>query len=681
MDNSCVDKRWGKLKKIFFFTMLILILIPLVSAERTTRTISYFGGFVADAQANTPYSKTFTFKAPDGISQLYYVKAIIRADMTTTDTRVYVQTDGQFCDPNYYDVPTNERGYVMMFDCTDVVHGVGQYEVGFQANKDMKNVYAEWEFTYLNNPPSLVASIGGTEYRAGETSRIVLQILNNEGNSVNNGNCKTTVRDSNDMKVVNNANLNYINESNGIYFYEFDVELPTGVYSVDSWCNINGTKIHAGDTFHVAEWAEDIRRVKNVTDRPYISFVGGTEYTQDEAVGIRVQFLKADGSPITPYNPDGGGKCKFDLFHPNYTQILDDYNMTFINNSNGIFAYDWNESKDLGIYTVDVYCSKNQAPAFSSYLTSTFHVSAWGQGIINMTTNGTVVNEYYLLFAGGTEYVPNELSTLTVQFMRTKAGNPSPINDADWCRADIFLPNMSLWMDDLDFPYLSGSNALYYNRTVLPSIYGVYTIDAQCKKGGIETYVSHTFHVVPNISHAIEMHNKSIWGKLYNIQGELVDIEDAIIDVNFTMYDHLKRHNKTVMEKLYKIQDEIVVLGQNVTNISLEIVANMTDLPKEVYLYFDKAEERLIFNHDYCLNDNVTLRKELLIEKCVAGDCWNQTRNEDKVCPYGCDPETNKCKDPPWMRWLIIIGIIVAVIILVMFINWLIYKFEWMGVR
>jgi hypothetical protein len=131
--------------------------------------------------------------------------------------------------------------------------------------------------------------------------------------------------------------------------------------------------------------------------------------------------------------------------------------------------------------------------------------------------------------------------------------------------------------------------------------------------------------------------NQTIMNKLYGIQGELADITDLInisidliFNTNETIMTYLYSMNYSFWWNIYNVWNSLA----NVTNITMTIIANMTDLPRATYLYFETVEEQLIHNNDLCVGS--THRKELLVEKCVAGNCWNQSKNIDEVCPYGC---------------------------------------------
>jgi hypothetical protein len=135
--------------------------------------------------------------------------------------------------------------------------------------------------------------------------------------------------------------------------------------------------------------------------------------------------------------------------------------------------------------------------------------------------------------------------------------------------------------------------------------------------------------------------NHTIMNKLYGIQGELADITDLIdisidliFDTNETIMTYLYSMNYSLWYDIYNIWNSLSYNLANITNISIKISANMTDLPRATYLYFETVEEQLVHNNDLCVAN--VHRKELLIEKCVAGNCFNITKNIDEVCPYGC---------------------------------------------
>ena len=296
--------KFGILSLILFLSMFA----NTVLAEQSVKTIEIPFGYVAQTVANNWYTKDIKLESPDGIEKIISAEILLRGDFLS-GTKIYVEIDGKTCKETYWAIPNqNVANYLLSFDCSNLAGGKtgGTYTVRMKSDKIAQNIYVNIRFTYYNNPPSSVASIGGTEYKAGEPARVVLSILDNQGKPINDGSCFTTIRNSEDAAIVNNESLNYISDSNGIYFYQFVSEMPIGVYSVDSYCVLDGENVYASDTFHISQWAEDIRNIKEgmglitTSPEPYIGFVGGTEYTQNEYAGLRTQFLNGNGEPIFP---------------------------------------------------------------------------------------------------------------------------------------------------------------------------------------------------------------------------------------------------------------------------------------------------------------------------------------------------------------------------------------------
>lgn len=60
--------------------------------------------------------------------------------------------------------------------------------------------------------------------------------------------------------------------------------------------------------------------------------------------------------------------------------------------------------------------------------------------------------------------------------------------------------------------------------------------------------------------------------------------------------------------------------------------------------------------------DNTTLSIYRQQQICIESDCFNITKVENITCPYGCDLERNECIQPPYQRYLIVLGIVIFTI-------------------
>ena len=130
--------------------LLLLLLVPNVYAMKEVKIVRMFGGFFERVSPETKYEIPFRFYSPDGVSEIYYLKVRITADIPG-DTEVSLELMGEACRPKYYRVSSVKR-YTMEFDCTKNWRGEGRYEAILKTTSDIYNVYAEIEITYLNNP-------------------------------------------------------------------------------------------------------------------------------------------------------------------------------------------------------------------------------------------------------------------------------------------------------------------------------------------------------------------------------------------------------------------------------------------------------------------------------------------------------------------------------------------------
>ena len=173
-----------------------------------------------------------------------------------------------------------------------------------------------------------------------------------------------------------------------------------------------------------------------------------------------------------------------------------------------------------------------------SYIPTVGNVS-YVDWVGNIPRNGTGIK-----YAGGTEYKTNETASFAVQFRKVSSGSPEPINDGV-CNATVYYPNKTVWLNEVDMPYLAGSRGIYYYNTTTPSVEGVYTIDMLCSKGGINAYESASFHIagwannIFNISNMIASHNATMFNESQTIQ-------NLIRSHNNTMYVAIQALNSTI---------------------------------------------------------------------------------------------------------------------------------------
>jgi hypothetical protein len=597
-----------KIISLLIAIALYIFLTPYVLADKTVKTVEIFGGFIENVQADTPYSKDFTFKSPDGFDKLYYVKAKFRADNYNGQiARFYVKLDDNFCTPNYYDIPPETADYEMIFDCTDLFNHKGTYTGGFQSNQDLKFAYGEWQITYLNNPLGSL-DLFGTEYDVNQKGTSWVQLRNTESEPVNDGDCyinvwKPQLPNATHPIWIQDAPMLYLSDSDGLYYYDFIVpeDPPEGVYMMSARCSY----------IYDWEWYFDADELFGA-DR-YV------EYGVYEGDTIVLNsFVDYEYTKCTAGVCGGANKCCYADY--NYTldnTTFDSFNLFWMGETDedvDLTMYVWNYTDDswvmlpniltttgtgynypigineflsnsilnlndtIGIYDGD-YQMRIRVESianrifiqFDNWLSlrasqeGDFLVDMRGSGEIHVSsgnvTGVTFVGQVenvtnvanalatfgQLKYAGGTEYLSGTDGTIIYQFLRIDKGDPVPINDADYCNTTAWYPNGTLLFKDIPMTYLNDSNALYYYDFTVPYIEGIYRTQAECFRSiaNVRGHSASTFHV-ENLDEEIwDYENRTLTD--YNqswINSKLNNISNDV-DKN---YNFLQDFNTTMTE-------------------------------------------------------------------------------------------------------------------------------------
>lgn len=237
------------MKMLLVLPLLLIMMMSFVVAEQTVKTIEIPFGHIAQTVANNPYTQSININPPDKIAQIYSAEFVIKGDFqASTNVIGRVKQTGkswQDCTPNIWVTPNmNALNYEISFDCSDLAFGFkgGEIEFGIQTNKIAQNLRGMIKTTYYNDPEG-VMDIFGTEYRAGESARVFLQLKDNQGNPENNGACAIDVYYPNQVNAtatpyITNAPMLYLENSQGLYYYDIN-SLPEveGVYMMDAGCN------------------------------------------------------------------------------------------------------------------------------------------------------------------------------------------------------------------------------------------------------------------------------------------------------------------------------------------------------------------------------------------------------------------------------------------------------------
>lgn len=572
----------GKVIIALTICSFLILLVPLISAEKTVKTIDGYLDYIPQTVEDKIYSKIISIDPPDGITNIIDAQIIVKGDFQA-NTKVYAQIEGYFCSPEYWQVPNlNVPNYFISFDCTELAKNYkgNDFNMSFMTDDIAQNVLGTYKITYYNKPKP-EAKIFGTEYYLTDNyGKIFLQLLNDERQIIQNASCYSTIYYPNTTKMVNNSLMAY--HENGLYYYDLSVPQTEGVYMISAMCSIpqdvNTTAEHDFEDNDLSGgygWESDWTGTRCIilsSDTPIDSYHlkvdaqgGGTQYcmrsfNSSGCINGYITFYAKSASL------ESGDSCHYDYYNgTDYINLL-----TFVDG----------QDDDTYRYYSYEYCS-----AYGTSSDSRIRINATQDGSDNC-------------------YIDNIFITVQGQYNET------------------------------EYIYVRGSGEIHVTGANM-SFTGDLNVTAEIDL--TEVYENQT--------------------KIYNKLDDIIDNLDYITSI-------ISSNNDTVIDLIINVNsslsDQITQLFNNLannTNITIDLFGNITQLPKETYLYFDSVEEQLVHNNDYCLPDNSTHRKELLIEKCTAGDCFNITKNIDEICPYGCIDGI--CNPAPSVKYsMMLIGIL-----------------------
>ncbi len=106
---------------------------------------------------------------------------------------------------------------------------------------------------------------GGGEYGIGETAVIIAQISDSIGAPINSASTTLAVFDPTKTKVLDDAPMTYITDSNGLYYYDYPITAPVGVYifHIETLKTESKLQIYSTGIIHVAPWIQDIENTRD----------------------------------------------------------------------------------------------------------------------------------------------------------------------------------------------------------------------------------------------------------------------------------------------------------------------------------------------------------------------------------------------------------------------------------
>jgi len=188
--------------------------------------------------------------------------------------------------------------------------------------------------------------------------------------------------------------------------------------------------------------------------------IHGTEYWQGENGTIFLQLHD------TQYKPINNATCELTAYKPNKTKWINEFHLTYLNNSNGLYYVDIYAPNEPGIYMLDVTCS--YAGILYTYQPTniTYEGNLQSSSDIENVHNidciffKTTVSMYHETTYNITTLNVSEMSEITV----TWVGINSKAADIE-----IYNYNTSAWDTLTTIPSMSGSSCearVYYSTDI-----------------------------------------------------------------------------------------------------------------------------------------------------------------------------------------------------------------------
>lgn len=216
------------------FVIIGIMLIAGISIAENTQQYSkiYLSPFYRETMlGNTNYTYLLNVNSPDGIYEVY--SAIISFDVYLNPSRNFtLWVNNKECNTKNYYVSTSYAGagqHRIMFDCSNVITKEGLYNITLRSSGNNGASNGWLDLTYSNKPIMKLIT-HGTEYYSGQNGTIFLQVENWD-NTI----CEINIYYPN-KTLMTSSIMNYLNNSKGIYYYDFIAPSEEGIYISEALC-------------------------------------------------------------------------------------------------------------------------------------------------------------------------------------------------------------------------------------------------------------------------------------------------------------------------------------------------------------------------------------------------------------------------------------------------------------
>jgi len=713
--------KWGVL---VVFIVCFSLLNAFALAEQTVKTVEIPFGFVSQTVADNVYEKDVTLSSPDGIERITHATINIRGDFQS-GTKIYARVGSQECEPAGWTIPNVDSvNYLATFDCSGLLKDKtsGTFSLRFMTDKVAQNVFAGLVFTYYNDPKGSV-SMMGTEYQIGDKATIFLQLKTINGYPVNDGECYLDIyypqyNASHSVYVINSPMI-YLNNSDGLYYFDLIAPNMTGVYMLSATCSyaydVNwffgcGDMRKSNITILQGTYYGDTINLNSQEDAVYMRCdsegLGGMKYCE---AYYDFNISTAIGSNITNIDLYYGGEATTDAYlqfyvynWTNSSWVLLDNTLTFAGTPTG--------SAELGINDF----MGNQVPMDDIIQNDIIRIKLYSQAGKTYSQYDNWLSLKLLTSEGGIQELKGSGEMHISNTSGSLNSSISGIAEKVWSYYNRTLTDYNqsrvfLFLDTIN-------NTLVEVNETNWMVYNLILSVNNSLSSKIDSVQNAILSVNSSIINELGKVNQSIWGKLFLIQGELQDIQDDISDtynliedVNKTIMwklywmqdeiasvnDTIKSANYTIMNKLYLLQDEIANMNQtiidilvNITNATYNISLSQEEVIEWMFTLWEEKTGLTGFSGtryayagigtgflsamgleddgaEYSCIDNQTLERRYYYEYVFGDRIRIVEKTQNITCEFGC--EDDMCNPSPLTAWFWV-GILIMVVVVMIWL-------------
>lgn len=675
------------MKKFFLFLAILLFLIPVANAQVQKSTYQYAKIYLnpfyrASMSQNVNYTYNVYISPPDGISEVKSALIFFQIYITPT-VEFYLWVNNKTCNPPSFLVHTTymDVGYsIVAFDCSNVIDKEGNYTIVLQPRQANTGSSIGWvELTYVPRKVSL--NIFGTEYVPFADGKVFVQFFDSYGNPINDAFCVMDMFRPNNTILYSKVGMSHLNESDGIYYFDFVAPEEEGVYPISvsctspsEWTNylVNGFALYSGreesGTFeytwnldgltHLMKAPVNFSYYFNYTNANFTNKVMSIEWYGYSAGGtVNFYFFNCSSNSFEKLPNGLSGAAAGKLYHVSNTI----FNYTCPN----FFIFNVWANKDI---QSDYVVLRAIQPQYIQYIRGggEIHITNIAKHIdenLNLTYYLKLIREKVDELRNLTESVYNKtnLTYEEVILIKEKANEIyellSLVNytasqikeDTNTIKEMIFQLNSTM-LEKIDLAIEKLNEIKSYLNSSLSGMNDTLEI----VKSKIDQMISTLEEIESKGEITIDKLNSLIVisNEIYNISNStLSNSEGILLEIG---------EIKTILSELN------VSIFVNITGSIENVTEGIKALPIDVWKQFLKlGTPPLMPSTEYYCKDNATLVKNLTFEFCENHKCDTYSRVEEIKCDWGCDSATNSCAPNPFFKYLIVILAVAGIMVLI----------------